>query len=124
MQLQQNISKFVMLIMLFTVFSSPVNAASLNGTNTPSTMGCHTTVVMSCCDSVTQPALCGPEQLETQTHTTNCCSENDCHANSAQFAILSEFKFLSVPTAVQIFTEPEGERHFYNDVLLRPPVSA
>jgi len=128
MQLQQRISKFVMLAMLFTVFSSPVNADLMYGKSTPSYMGCHAASAMTCCrDEVSSSqhlsSMCGPADMDAHSsNTSNCCSESNCHANGVQFAILSDFKVLSVSSSIQIFTEPEGKRQYYHDEILRPPV--
>lgn len=128
MQLQQIVSKFVLLAMLFTVITSPVNAGLLHQMTMPDSVGCHSVPAMACCSTLESASQhlsepCSPIDMQAHTSdTNNCCADNDCHANGAQFAIISDFIAISVPSAAQVFTEPEGKRQFYYDVILRPPV--
>lgn len=129
MQLQQIISKFVMLAMLFTVISSTVNAGTIHWITSPADTDCRVTATMICCDNTTlfsqeHSKMCGSDAMDSHTSSPSCCIDNDCHANNVQFAILSNVLPISVPSATQVFTEPVGKRQYFYDVILRPPVFA
>ncbi|OLQ70113.1 hypothetical protein BIT28_11325 [Photobacterium proteolyticum] len=126
MQLQQIVSKIIMLAMLFTALSSTVSANSFIMENPLAHSGCHTNSAMVCCSEMTvaspdHTAMCNTDTMSDHSAPT-CCVDNDCHTNNIQFALLNHLSQISIPSASQIFPEPEGERLFFYDVILRPPV--
>lgn len=127
MQLQQLISKFVLLAMLFTVFSTSVNANLLHPMPMADAGRCHAmSAALSCCSEreiTSQHIYCHSEAIEAQTaNSSSCCPDSDCHTNSMQVAIISSFNAISIPSAALIFTEPAGKRMYFYEVRLRPPV--
>ena len=128
MRLQQIVSKIIMLAMLFTALSSTVNANSFTIENPIVHSGCHTSSAMVCCGEMTTASPDHSTMCSTDTMSDHpapsCCVDNDCHTNSLQFVILNHLFQMSVPSASQVFTEPVGERLYFYDVILRPPVFA
>lgn len=126
-RLQQIVSKIMMLAMLFTVLTSSVSADSTYRKAQPTSDNCRMTSAMSCCEklaslSQSYVTMCNVNEIDEHNSTPSCCIDHECHANSVQFAILSHSSQISVPSTGQVFTEPVGERQFFYDVILRPPV--
>mgnify|MGYP001286691281 CR=1 FL=1 len=116
-RLLQIVSKIMMLAMLFTVLTSSVNADSIYSKEQPTSDGCRMTSAKAC-----HATMCNVNKIDEHNSSPSCCIDHDCHANSVQFAILTHLTQISVPSTGQVFTELVGERQFFYDVILRPPV--
>jgi hypothetical protein len=135
--LRKLVSKFVLMSMLFTVFSTTANAGLLYSKNLVQPSNCMET--MLCCptmqmhkmasstdsSSISLTDICDSHSSsmgKSSSTITQCCSDADCHSQVSPIAILPSFSFAPESTHIDHFLEPQGQLFSRKDPILRPPV--
>ncbi|PSU50310.1 hypothetical protein C9J12_06145 [Photobacterium frigidiphilum] len=132
--LRKLVSKFVLIAMLFTVFSTTVNAGLLYSKSLVQPSNCIES--MLCCPtmqmhkmtdspSISSTDICDSHSSsmgEPSSAITQCCSDADCHSQVSPIAILPSFSFSPENTHIDHFIEPQGQLFTRNEPILRPPV--
>jgi hypothetical protein len=138
--LRKLVSKFVLIAMLFTVFSTTANAGLLYSKSLvqPSnciesmlccpTMNMHTIASSTGSSHISLTDMCDShssgmvETVKSTSSITQCCNDADCHSQVSPIAILSGFSFTPESTHIDHFIEPQGQLFTRNEPILRPPV--
>lgn len=132
--LRKLVSKFVLMTMLFTVFSTTANAGLSYSKNLVQPSNCME--AMLCCptmkmhnmtdsSSISSTDMCDSHSLgmdQPAPIITQCCNDADCHSQVNPIAILSGFSFVPESTHIDHFIEPQGQLFSRNEPILRPPV--
>ncbi|PSW10751.1 hypothetical protein C9I98_24840 [Photobacterium sanctipauli] len=118
--LQQVLSKLVILLMLFNTVLPVASAAKLPSVSTST--ACHISHSLNCCEQSHGSAFSVEcSDVVSETSANSCCQDHNCSTSHSQFAILQNQIDFSVYPADPVFTEPNGKSHKLTTELLRPP---